>query len=65
MRHFAVGLYLVKLSGGELRLAAVYGFCGGGCVLLFGGLIGRWVDDNRRLTGQLKVLLLTIFCFLS
>ena len=52
MWRFAVGLYLVKLSGGELRLAAIYGFCGGGCVLLFGGLIGDWVDRNRRLKGS-------------
>ena len=53
MWHFAVGLFLVKLSGGVLRLAAIYGFCGGGCVLLFGGLIGQWVDNNRRLKGKL------------
>lgn len=52
MWHFAVGLYLVKLSDGQLRLAAIYGFCGGGCVLLFGGLIGDWVDRNRRLKGN-------------
>ena len=49
MWHFAVGLYLVYLDNKSLRLAAIYGFSSGGAVLLFGGLIGDWVDRNRRL----------------
>ena len=52
MWHFAVGLYLVKLSGGQLRLAAIHGFCSGGFSLLLGGLIGAWVDKNQRMKGQ-------------
>jgi iron-regulated transporter 1 len=46
---FASGLYLVHLDDNLLRLAAAFGFAGGGCVLLFGGLIGEWVDRHHRL----------------
>mgnify|MGYP003573967192 CR=1 FL=1 len=46
---FAGGLYLVHLDEGRLRLAAGFGFAGGSCVLLFGGLIGEWVDRHPRL----------------
>ncbi|ELT96968.1 hypothetical protein CAPTEDRAFT_165404 [Capitella teleta] len=46
---FASGLYLVHLDDNLLRLAASFGFAGGGCVLLFGGLIGEWVDRHQRL----------------
>ncbi|ELU14574.1 hypothetical protein CAPTEDRAFT_161975 [Capitella teleta] len=46
---FALGLYLVHLDGGMLRLAGIFGFASGGCILLFGGLVGEWVDRNKRL----------------
>jgi len=52
MWQFAIGMYLVRLCNGELLLAAIFGFCGGGCVLLFGGIIGDWVDRNGRLKGK-------------
>lgn len=52
MWQFSAGLYLVHLSDGHLRLAAVFGFTGGTCVLLFGGIIGDWVDKNGRLKGK-------------
>ena len=52
MWHFAVALYLVSLADGILRLAAVLGFAGGGCILLLGSLIGNWVDKNSRLKGE-------------
>lgn len=51
MWQFAVGLYLVKINNDMLLLAAIYGFTGGGMVLVFGGLIGDWVDRNGRLKG--------------
>ena len=54
MWQFAVGMYLVHLADKQLRLAAIFGFCGGGCVLLFGGIIGDWVDRNGRLKGILS-----------
>ena len=52
MWQFAAGLYLVHLAGGELRLAAIFGFTAGGAIMLFGGIIGNWVDMNRRLKGE-------------
>lgn len=52
MWQFAVGLYLVKINDGLLLLAAIYGFTCGGLVLLFGGMIGNWVDQNGRLKGN-------------
>lgn len=52
MWQFAVGIYLVHLSNGQLLLAAIFGFSGGVCVLLFGGIIGDWVDRNGRLKGE-------------
>jgi len=51
MWHFAVGLYLVRLAGGQLQLAAIFGFTCGGLILLLGSLIGDWVDRNPRLRG--------------
>jgi len=56
MWQFAVGLYLVHLSNGQLLLAAVFGFSCGGTILLLGSLIGDWVDRNRRLTGILLIV---------
>jgi len=53
MWQFAVGMYLVYMCDGELRLAAIFGFTGGGFILLLGGLIGDWVDRNPRLRGML------------
>ena len=52
MWQFAVGLYLVYLNDGQLRLAAVFGFICSGLILLLGGLIGSWVDRNSRLKGM-------------
>ena len=57
MWHFAVGLYLVYFDGGVLQLAAVYGFTQGGAVLLLGGLVGNWVDQNKRLKGKCKMFI--------
>jgi len=57
MWQFAVGLYLVHIDGNQLRLAAIFGFAGGSCVLLFGGVIGDYVDRNQRL----KVVRVSLF----
>lgn len=58
---FAAGLYLVHFNNGELLLAAIFGFIGGGAVLLFGGIIGHWVDKTARLRGTLfNILLLSL-----
>ena len=61
MWHFAVGLYLVSLGGGILRLAAVLGFAGGGCVLLLGSIIGNWVDKNSRMKGTVTLHITSTF----
>ena len=53
MWQFAVGLYLVHLSNGQLLLAAIFGFTCGGLILLLGSLIGDWVDRNGRMRGML------------
>ena len=52
MWQFAVGLYLVFFEDGVLLLAAALNFCSSGTVLLFGGLLGNWVDHNPRLKGK-------------
>ncbi len=49
MWQFAVGLFLVELSPQSLRLTATYGFASGGAILLFGAIIGHWVDTTPRL----------------
>jgi len=55
MWQFAIGLYLVQLSdktSNQLLLAAVFGFTCCGLIILFGSLIGDWVDRNGRLKGK-------------
>ncbi|XP_069077662.1 ferroportin-like [Pleurodeles waltl] len=49
MWHFAVSVFLVELYGNSLLLTAVYGLVVAGSVLVFGALIGDWVDKNARL----------------
>ncbi|XP_071812545.1 ferroportin-like [Apostichopus japonicus] len=48
MWSFAVGLYLVEIDG-SLRLTAIYGFSLTASVLIFGAVVGRWVDRTSRL----------------
>lgn len=52
MWSFGVGLFLISLSPESLQLPAVYGFSSGGATLLFAGLVGYWVDNTPRLTGN-------------
>ena len=53
MWTFALGLYLVVLAGEHvLRLNAIYGLLMGVSVLLFGGVIGAWVDKTNRKRGK-------------
>ncbi|XP_074659121.1 solute carrier family 40 member 1-like [Tubulanus polymorphus] len=58
MWSFAVGMYLVKLDGNSLRLSAIYGFSAGVLILLFGAVIGDWVDRNPRLRVARTTLIL-------
>ncbi|XP_070542962.1 solute carrier family 40 member 1-like [Ptychodera flava] len=49
MWRFAVGLYLVAIEVDSLRLTAVYGLVLGLSALMFGAVIGNWIDANPRL----------------
>lgn len=49
MWHFAIGLYLVELTPGSLRLTAIYQLVSTLSIILFGPLVGDWVDANPRL----------------
>ena len=50
---FAVGLYLVELTPGSLRLTAIYSLVMTLTMILFGPFVGDWVDKNPRLKGEL------------
>ena len=60
MWSFAVGLYLVELTPNNLRLAGLYGLSNALTVVLFGPVVGNWVDTNTRLKGMLYHI---ISCF--
>lgn len=51
MRQFALGMFLIELSPGSLRLSATYGFTSGGAILLLGAIIGDLVGRLPRLKG--------------
>lgn len=51
MWHFAIGLYLVELTPGSLRLTAIYQVVSTLSIIVFGPLVGDWVDANPRLKG--------------
>ncbi|XP_072030063.1 solute carrier family 40 member 1-like [Amphiura filiformis] len=57
MWSFAVALFLVDLEDNSLRLTAIFGFSLAISVLLFGALVGRWVDRTPRLTAVRTALL--------
>ena len=52
MWHFAIGLYLVELTPGSLRLTAIYQLISTLSIIIFGPLVGDWVDANPRLKGK-------------
>ncbi|XP_053374081.1 solute carrier family 40 member 1-like [Mercenaria mercenaria] len=47
---FALGLFLVEITPQNLQFTASYGLVGGIAVLLFGTVVGDWVDRTSRLT---------------
>lgn len=49
MWHFAIGLYLVELTPESLRLTAIYQLVSTLSIIIFGPLVGDWVDANPRL----------------
>ncbi|XP_053639313.1 ferroportin isoform X2 [Cherax quadricarinatus] len=50
MWMFAGGLFLLEVTPGSLRLAAVYGASLALTVIIFGAPVGHWVDRTSRLT---------------
>lgn len=64
MWHFAIGLYLVELTPGSLRLTAIYQLVSTLSIIIFGPLVGDWVDANPRLKGtSTSILNLNILVF--
>uniref|UniRef100_A0A0B7ARE6 Solute carrier family 40 member n=1 Tax=Arion vulgaris TaxID=1028688 RepID=A0A0B7ARE6_9EUPU len=49
MWSFSLGLFLILVSPKSLHLSATYGLSMGAAVLLFGSIIGDWVDKTPRL----------------
>ncbi|XP_067891522.1 ferroportin-like isoform X2 [Heterodontus francisci] len=49
MWHFAVSLFLVELYENSLLLPAVFGLAVSSSLILFGALLGSWVDSNSRM----------------
>nr|CAB3266280.1 solute carrier family 40 member 1-like [Phallusia mammillata] len=49
MWHFAIPLFLFELDPTSLILSAAYGLTLTCCVLLFGPLVGDWIDQTPRL----------------
>ncbi|CAK9294919.1 unnamed protein product [Gordionus sp. m RMFG-2023] len=56
MWRFSVGLFLVQMTK-SLRLTAIYGFSSSVTILIFGAIIGKWIDRNPRF----KVAKLALF----
>nr|DBA25026.1 TPA: hypothetical protein GDO54_012599 [Pyxicephalus adspersus] len=48
MWHFAISVFLIELYGHNLLLTAVFGLVVAGSVLVFGALIGDWIDRKPR-----------------
>ncbi|XP_021109792.1 solute carrier family 40 member 1 isoform X2 [Heterocephalus glaber] len=46
--HFAMCVFLIELYGHNLLLTAVFGLVVAGSVLIFGVLIGDWIDRKPR-----------------
>ena len=46
---FAVGIFMNKLAPDNLRVVAIYGFVISISVIIFGAMIGNWIDRNKRL----------------
>ncbi|XP_045169878.2 solute carrier family 40 member 1-like isoform X2 [Mercenaria mercenaria] len=58
MWQFGAGLFLVIINPDSLLLTAVYGFVMGASMLLFGPLVGDWVDRTPRLSAARSSLVI-------
>ena len=58
MWTFAVTLFLLRLFPESLLLVGVYGLIMQLGVVVFGTIVGDWVDNNSRLRGMIYVAML-------
>ncbi|XP_033640075.1 solute carrier family 40 member 1-like [Asterias rubens] len=65
MWTFAVALFLVEIEDLSLRLTAVFGFALTVSVLLFGTLVGQWVDRTPRLKAARISLVIQNLCVIA
>ena len=49
MWNFAIGVYLIKLTPGSLRLAAIYGLAWTFFAIVFTPAVGAWIDRTPRI----------------
>ena len=49
MWNFAIGIYLIKLTPGSLRLAAIYGLAWTSFAIVFTPVVGAWIDRTPRI----------------
>ena len=54
MWNFANSLFVALLYPGSLLLPGIFGFIVQLFVVLFGTLVGDWVDNNRRMKGSIN-----------
>ena len=47
---FGGGIFMVELAPDNLRLVSCYGLVLSVSVMIFGALIGDWIDKSKRLT---------------
>ena len=57
MWNFANSLFIALLYPGSLLLPGVFGFIVQLFVVVFGTVVGDWVDTNKRMRGQQCVTL--------
>ena len=60
MWNFGSGLFLMGLMGDDLRLVGIYGFAKCFTVIMFGAVIGNWIDRSKRLTSAKIFLALKV-----
>ena len=57
MWNFANSLFVALLYPGSLLLPGIFGFLVQFFVVVFGTIVGDWVDTNKRMKGAVKAIL--------
>jgi len=66
MWQFSIPLFLLELDTSSLALVAVYGLVTCATVLMFGPLVGDWIDTTRRLRAvRISLVIQNSFVILS